>query len=73
MVTKSKQALKFLGEENRVKVSLRLRGRQMARPELAVKVMQEFFEMVKEKAQMEKAPVQDGRNITMMLAHIAKK
>ena len=73
MVTKSKQALKFLGEENRVKVSLRLRGRQMARPELAVKVMQEFFEMVKEKAQMEKAPVQDGRNITMMLAPIAKK
>ena len=35
--------------------------------------MQEFFEMVKEKAQMEKAPVQDGRNITMMLAPIAKK
>lgn len=73
MVTKSKQALKFLGEENRVKVSLRLRGRQMARPELAVKVMQEFFEMVKEKAQMEKAPLQEGRNITMMLAPIAKK
>ena len=73
MITKSKQALKFLSEENRVKVSLRLRGRQMARPELAVKVMNEFFEMVKEKGQMDKPPVQEGRSITMMLAPIAKK
>ena len=73
MITKSKQALKFLSDENRVKVSLRLRGRQMARPELAVKVMHEFFEMVKEKGQMAKPPVQEGRSITMMLAPIAKK
>ena len=73
MITKSKQALKFLSDENRVKVSLRLRGRQMARPELAVKVMNEFFEMVKEKGQMDKPPVQEGRSITMMLAPIAKK
>ena len=73
IITKSKQALKFLSDENRVKVSLRLRGRQMARPELAVKVMNEFFEMVKEKGQMDKPPVQEGRSITMMLAPIAKK
>ena len=73
MITKSKQALKFLSDENRVKVSLRLRGRQRARPELAVKVMNEFCEMVKEKGQMDKPPVQEGRSITMMLAPIAKK
>ena len=37
--TKAKQAQKFITNGDRVRVSIRLRGRQMARPELAMKVM----------------------------------
>lgn len=73
MNTKAKQTNKFLSEGNRVRVSIRLKGRQQARPELAMKVMTDFFEMVKENSQMDKPPVQEGRNIAMLLLPLAKK
>ncbi len=71
--TKAKQANKFLTNGDRVRVSIRLRGRQMARPELAMKVMEDFFDILKEIAQMEKRPVLEGKSIAMTLAAIAKK
>ena len=71
--TKAKQANKFLTNGDRVRVSIRLRGRQMARPELAMKVMEDFFDILKEIAQMEKTPVLEGKSIAMTLAPIAKK
>ena len=46
--TKAKQANKFISDGNRVRVSIRLKGRQQARPELALKVMTDFFDLVKE-------------------------
>ena len=67
---KAKQTLKFLSQGNKVKVSIRMRGRQMAHSELGVDVMNRFFEMVKEQGQMEKKPLMEGRNIWMMLAPI---
>ena len=54
--------------ENKVKVSIRMKGRQMAHAELAVGVMHKFFELVKENGTMEKQPLTEGRNIWMMLA-----
>ena len=65
---KAKQTLKFLSQGNKVKVSIRMRGRQMAHSELGVDVMNRFFELVKEQGQMEKKPLMEGRNIFMMLA-----
>ncbi len=65
---KAKQTLKFLSQGNKVKVSIRMRGRQMAHSELGLDVMKRFFEMVKEQGQMEKQPLMEGRNIWMMLA-----
>ena len=65
---KAKQTLKFLSQGNKVKVSIRMRGRQMAHSELGIEVMNRFFEMVKEQGQMEKKPLMEGRNIFMMLA-----
>jgi translation initiation factor IF-3 len=67
---KAKQTLKFLSQGNKVKVSIRMRGRQMAHSELGIDVMNRFFEMVKEQGQMEKKPLMEGRNIWMMLAPI---
>ena len=65
---KAKQTLKFLSQGNKVKVSIRMRGRQMAHSELGIEVMNRFFEMVKEQGQMEKKPLMEGRNVWMMLA-----
>ena len=65
---KAKQTQKFLTAGNKVKVSIRLRGRQMAHAELALDVMKRFFELVKDCGVMEKQPLTEGRNIWMMLA-----
>ena len=65
---KAKQASKFLQAGNKVKVSIRMRGRQMAHSELGLDVMTKFFDLVKDKASMEKQPLTEGRNIWMMLA-----
>jgi translation initiation factor IF-3 len=65
---KAKQAQKFLTAGNKVKVSIRMRGRQMAHSELSIEVMNRFFELVKEFSVMEKKPLLEGRNVWMMLA-----
>ena len=67
---KAKQTQKFLQSGNKVKVSIRMRGRQMAHQEIGVDVMKRFFDMVKEFGQIEKQPLTEGRNIWMMLAPI---
>lgn len=65
---KAKQAQKFLVAGNKVKVSIRMRGRQMAHSELGLEVMKRFFEIVKDYGTIEKNPLTEGRNIWMMLA-----
>ena len=65
---KAKQAQKFLSSGNKVKVSIRMRGRQMAHSELGLEVMSKFYEIVKDFGTMEKNPLTEGRNIWMMLA-----
>ena len=67
LAVKAKQAQKFLTAGNKVKVSIRMRGRQMAHAEMGVDVMNRFFELVKEQGTMEKKPLTEGRNIWMML------
>ncbi len=64
---KAKQAQKFLSAGNKVKVSIRMRGRQMAHAELGVDVMKRFYELVQEVGTIEKQPLTEGRNIWMML------
>ena len=67
---KAKQAQKFLSAGNKVKVSIRMRGRQMAHAELGLEVMTRFYEIVKDYGTMEKNPLTEGRNIWMMLAPV---
>lgn len=67
---KAKQTQKFLLAGNKVKVSIRMRGRQMAHSEIGLEVMKRFFEIVKEQGQIEKQPLLEGRNIWMMLAPV---
>ena len=65
---KAKKTMEILGEGNKVKVSIRMRGRQMAHASMGVDVMKRFFDMLGGKAVMDKAPVTEGRNILMILS-----
>ena len=65
---KAKKTLEFLADGAKVKVSIRMRGRQMAHSAMGVDVMRRFFEMLGGKAVMDKAPTTEGRNILMMLS-----
>lgn len=71
--TKTKQARKFLADGDKVKVSIRMRGRQMARPQMGVDIMNSFFETVKDVAMIDRKPAVDGRSIIMILAPINSK
>ena len=68
IAVKTKQCLKFLEAGNKIKVSIRMKGRENARSYQGVKVMQDFFEGLGGKAVQDKKPTTEGRNITMMLS-----
>ncbi len=65
---KARQAQKFLSGGNKIKVSIRMRGRQNAHSSLGVDVMNKFIELVGPSAQVEKKPMFEGRSILMILA-----
>jgi len=65
---KAKKTLEMLGDGNKVKVSIRMRGRQMAHATMGVDVMRRFFDMLGGKAVMDKEPKTEGRNILMILS-----
>ncbi len=65
--TKAKQASKFLSSGDKVKVSIRMRGRQQAHADIGVQVMYKFFDIVESVSVMDKKPVTEGRNIIMIL------
>lgn len=70
---KAKQTVKFLSQGNKVKVSIRLKGRQNAHSSIGIDVMNKFYEIVKESAVLEKKPLLEGRNILMILAPLSEQ
>ena len=66
--TKIKSALKFLGDGNRVKVSVRFRGREMAHTDIGEKLLLNFADACAEIASMEKNPKLEGRFMAIFLA-----
>lgn len=70
--TKMKHVERFLGEGSKVKLTIMFRGREMAHPELGLKILQRIAEEVTDIAIVESSPRQDGRNMTMVL-HPTKK
>lgn len=65
---KAKKTMEILADGDKVKVSIRMRGRQMAHASMGVDVMKRFFDMLGGKANMDKAPMTEGRNIMMILS-----
>ena len=65
---KQKNAQKFLKEGNKVKVSIRFRGREMAHTSIGQSQMLKFAEGLAETASVERPPKLEGRNMTMFMA-----
>ena len=65
---KAKKTIEMLNDGNKVKVSIRMRGRQQAHAAMGIDVMNRFFDMLGGKAVMDKEPKTEGRNILMILA-----
>ena len=71
--TKLKNAQKFLADGNRVKVSVRFRGREMAHTDIGRDLLNKFAEQCAETATLEKAAKMEGRNMSIFLSPKAGK
>ena len=67
MEVKAKNCIKFLQNGDKVKVSIRFRGRQATHGEIGLEVMRTFFELVKEAGVIDRPAKQEGRNMYMIL------
>ena len=67
MNTKVTAAKKFITKGNKVKVTLRFRGREMAHMQASRHILEEFAQMLSDVAVVEKAPKVEGRTMTMFL------
>ncbi len=65
---KVKKAIEFLKDGNKVIISIRFRGRELARTDAAINMMNDFAEKVSEYGSVEKAPKMDARTMAMFLA-----
>lgn len=65
--TKANNARKFITKGDKVKVTLRFRGREMAHIGSSAHVLDDFAEMLEDIAQVSKAAKLEGRNMTMFL------
>ncbi|MFG6148311.1 translation initiation factor IF-3 [Halobacillus sp. B23F22_1] len=71
--TKLRNARKFLTKGDKVKASVRFRGRAITHKELGQKVLDRLAEECKDVATIETKPKMEGRNMFMMLAPINEK
>ena len=65
--TKANNARKFIEKGDKVKVTLRFRGREMAHISSSAHVLDDFVKMLEDIAQVSKAAKLEGRNMTMFL------
>ena len=66
--TKLKNAQKFLADGNRVKVSVRFRGREMAHTDIGKDLLVRFAEQCAEVASLDKEPKLEGRSMSIFLS-----
>lgn len=71
--TRLKNATKFLEKGDKVKVSVRFRGRAITHKDLGREVLEQMADAVKEIAAVETHPKMDGRSMFLMLAPRAEK
>ena len=67
METKARMAVKFLQGGDKVKVSVRFRGRELTRTEVGKVVLDQFVKSIADYAEVEKTPKMEGRSMVMFL------
>jgi translation initiation factor IF-3 len=70
---KSKHIKEFLSEGNKVKVTIRFRGRELAHTELGFDVMKDVLSRIEGEYAMDKPPAMEGRFMSMVLSPKGKK
>jgi len=71
--TKLKNAVKFLEGGDKVKVSIRFRGRQIAHANIGMKIMLDFAQRIEDIGTIERRPLLEGRHMIMIIAPKAEK
>ena len=71
--TKFKNAVKFLEDGDKVKVTIRFRGRQIAHANIGMQIMLDFARRIEEYGNIERRPLLEGRHMIMILAPKAEK
>jgi len=66
--TKTRNVIRFIDEGHKVKVTLQFRGREMAHPELGMKILDDVIEAVGPAAKVDTRARMEGRSMTMMLS-----
>ncbi|MCQ2508462.1 MAG: translation initiation factor IF-3 [Dorea sp.] len=67
LLTKVNSAKKFIEKGNKVKVTLRFRGREMAHMQQSKHILDDFAKMLEDVANVEKPVKQEGRSLSMVL------
>ena len=70
---KSKHIREFLADGNKVKVTIRFRGRELAHTELGLEVLQEILQKLENEYGLDKPPLMEGRSMSMTLSPKVKK
>jgi translation initiation factor IF-3 len=70
--TKLHRAIEFLEDGDRIKVTVRFRGRELTHPELGRNLLTKFTEAVKDHAVVERAPILEGKSMFITLASTHK-
>jgi len=70
---KSKHIKEFLAEGNKVKVTVRFRGRELAHTELGLEVLKKVLNRLEEDCSVEKQPAMEGRFMSMVVVPKVKK
>ena len=65
---KLKHAIKFLTQHNKVKFTVRFRGRQLAHKDMGFDLLNEVIDKLNEIIDVESKPVSEGRTISMIVA-----
>ncbi len=70
--TKCRNAMKFLSKGDKVKVTVRFRGREVSHSEIGEALLKKFAESVHEVGNVDRPPKLEGRNMTMFLSPAAQ-
>ena len=71
--TKARHAVKFLESGNKVRVVMRFKGREMSHVSIGQEIMQKFQDVCSEVGSVDKAPVMDGRMMSMVISPVKTK